>query len=108
EEQRVNVVIDFVDPELAARGLGDGYRVEVRVIVWEREDALQVPTSSLFRSGEDWAVFTIVDGRASLRRVEIGQRTGLQAELLAGLEESDPVILYPSDEIADGTAVAPR
>ena len=64
EEQRVNVVIDFVDPGDAARALGDSYRVEVRIVVWEEPDVLKVPAGSLFRRGEEWAVFVIDGGRA--------------------------------------------
>ena len=51
EEQRVNVVIDFVDPRERRASLGDGFRVEVRIVVWEKADAITVPTSSLFRIG---------------------------------------------------------
>ena len=35
EEQRVNVVLDFADPATAWAALGDAYRVEVRVVIWE-------------------------------------------------------------------------
>jgi HlyD family secretion protein len=62
EEQRVNVVIDFDGPDLGAHKLGDGYRVEVAIIIWERDGVLKVPTSALFRIGDDWAVFAIRDG----------------------------------------------
>ena len=60
EEQRVNVVLDFVEPSPAARAaLGDGYRVEVRVVMWESPSVLKVPTSALFRHGEQWAVYVM-------------------------------------------------
>ncbi len=108
EEQRVNVVIDFDDPREAWDVLGDGYRVEVRVVVWEREDVVKVPTSALFRSGDAWAVFAVADGKAAERAVEIGQRNGLEAEVLSGLGEGDPVIVHPSDSIADGVAIEER
>ena len=35
EEQRVNVILDFVDPKDAWAALGDAYRVEVRIVLWE-------------------------------------------------------------------------
>ena len=109
EEQRVNVVIDFDDVEQAAEYLGDAYRVEVRVITWESEDTLKVPTSSLFRDDDgDWAVFTLVEGKALERRVQIGQRNGLEAQVLSGLVEDDPVIVHPSDDVANGVEVVPR
>ena len=107
EEQRVNVIIDFVDREQAA-SLGDGYRVEVRIVTWEAPDALKVPTGCLFRTGDDWSVFSVIDGKAVLRRVEIGQRNGLEAEVLSGLSEYDLVILHPSDDIVEGAPIVPR
>ena len=79
EEQRVNVVIDFEDVRGAWEALGDGYRVEVRAVIWEENDVLKVPTSSLFRDGDDWAVYTVTRDTAALTHVEIGQRNGLEA-----------------------------
>ena len=108
EEQRVNVIIDFDDPEQAAGYLGDGYRVEIRIVTWETDDTLKIPTSSLFRTGDDWSVFTVVEGRAVLRRVEIGQRNGLEAQILSGLSVDDPLIIHPSDDVADGVRIMPR
>lgn len=108
EEQRVNVIIDFADSREAWEALGDGFRVEVRVVIWEKEAILKAPTSSLFRHGESWAVFAVENGKAVLREIEIGQRNGLEAELLSGLEEGARVIVHPGDNIADGVAVTER
>lgn len=106
EEQRVNVVIDFVDREQAARDLGDGYRVEVRIVIWESENALKVPTGSLFRgTNGEWSVFAVVDGHAEERSVEIGQRNGLEAEVISGLSESEAVITHAGDDVQDGVEV---
>ena len=107
EEQRVNVVIDFEDVHEAWETLGDAYRVEVRVVIWEG-DVLKTPTSSLFRRGQDWAVYTVRDGTATLRLVEVGQRNSLEAEVLTGLERGEQVIVHPSDAIDDGIAVVAR
>jgi HlyD family secretion protein len=108
EEQRVNVIIDFDDPFEAWKRLGDGYRVEVRVIVWQSEGVLRIPTSSLFRRGEDWAVFVVEDGRARLRRVEVGRRNGVQAQVLKGIDEGEVVIIHPSDTLEEGSRVTAR
>ena len=108
EEQRVNVIIDFEDSRQAGEVLGDGYRVEVRIIIWEREDVIKVPTSSLFRRGDQWAVFKVEEGRAVLQTIEIGQRNGLEAEVLSGLSSSGQVIVHPSDSISNGVEVTSR
>jgi len=63
EEQRVNVVLDFVDPAAAWAALGDAYRVEVRIVIWEAAAVQKVPTSALFRQGEKWAVYTDPKGQ---------------------------------------------
>jgi HlyD family secretion protein len=108
EEQRVNVVMDFDDPLEAWSALGDNYRVEVRIVVWEGRSELQVPTSSLLRRGDDWAVFVVEGSRARLRTVVIGRRNGQAAQVLSGLREGERVVLHPSDTITDGSRVAPR
>ena len=108
EEQRVDVVIDFDDPLEAWRALGDGYRVEVRVVIWEAQNVLRVPASSLVRDGEGWAAFRVDGKKARLVRLEVGWRTGLLAELRSGLDVGEQVVLYPPHEIADGVSVEPR
>ncbi len=105
EEQRVNVVIDFVDPP---GPLGDAYRVEARIIVWEAKDALKVPASALFLHGQSWAVFAVENGRARLKTVEIGHRNASEAEVRAGIGEGQMVILHPTNQIQDGLRVEPR
>ncbi len=102
EEQRVNVVGDFVS---GAGGLGDGYRVEVRVVVWQSESALRVPGSALYRTGSDWRAFVIERGRAVSRMVQVGHRTNTEAEILGGLKEGERVILYPGDRVSEGVRV---
>jgi HlyD family secretion protein len=107
EEQRVNVVIDFEDPPDRRPGLGDAYRVEARIVVWESADALQVPTGALFRHADHWAVFVLEHGRAVQRDVDIGRRNAESAQVLSGLTDGELVIVYPSDKIHRGVRVTP-
>ena len=106
EEQRVNVVIDITDPPEIWSGLGDGFRVETRVVVWESEDELKTPTGALFRRGDDWAVFAVEGGRAALRPIEVGERNAQEAQVLSGLAPGEQVVVYPSDSLSDGSKVA--
>jgi HlyD family secretion protein len=108
EEQRVWVIVALTAPRADWSRLGDGYRVNARFVLWEAEDVLQVPTSSLFRHGEGWAVLRAVDGRARLTPVEIGRRGALRTELRRGLEIGAAVIVHPDRELADGTRVERR
>ena len=120
EEQRVFVVADITgnseagmqgsgqqeSQQLGARSrLGDGYRVVARFIVWEGDDVLQVPSSALFRSDGGWAVFVATDGEAVQRAVQVGHRSGLQAEITSGLDEGERVITHPDDAIEDGASI---
>ncbi len=108
EEQRVNVIIDFADIPAAAQSLGDGYRAEIRITVWDQPDVLKVPLGSLFRRGSAWAVFVVRQGRAHVQEVEVGQRNGEDAQIVRGASVGDVVVLYPPDTLADGTRVAIR
>ncbi|HYR06517.1 MAG TPA: hypothetical protein VEQ60_02035, partial [Longimicrobium sp.] len=91
------------DPEAP---LGEGYRVEARIVTWEGTNVLKVPLSALFRHGSGWAVFVADAGRARLRPVLLAHRGQEEAEVLRGLRGGESVILYPSDDIADGVRVA--
>jgi HlyD family secretion protein len=105
EEQRVRVIADLVSPPEAWQRLGDGYRVEARFVVWEREDALTVPSSALFRRDDGWAVFVVEDGRARFRSIRLGQGSGLYSEVLDGLSAGEEVIVHPGDSVDAGVRV---
>ncbi len=108
EEQRVNTIIRFDDSKPAQVGLGHGFRVEARIIVWENNDTLIVPSSALFRERQNWAVFLVEHDIAKLRQVEIGHNNGVQAQVVKGLKSGDRVILYPASGLNDGMRVAQR
>jgi HlyD family secretion protein len=108
EEQRVNVIIEFEDPRKAWEALGDGYRVEVRVVTWQGSGVVKVPGSALFRQGNGWAVFLVRDRRAELRSVEVGHRGELEAEIRSGLAPADTVIVHPPEDLEPGAKVKQR
>jgi HlyD family secretion protein len=104
EEQRVNVVIDFTDPA-AARELGDGYRVEARITVWQADGVVMAPVGALFRQDSGWAVFVAEEGRARLQRIEIGQRNAEAAQVISGLNAGQAVVLHPPDTLIDAARI---
>lgn len=108
EEQRVNAVIDFTGDQTPREKLGHGFRVNIRAVVWENDNALKAPASAIFRTGEEWTVFKVENGRARLTTIETGQSNGLDTEITSGLSEGDDIILYPGNRLADGTSVKPR
>lgn len=103
EEQRANVVLDFVD---SSEKLADAYRVEVRVITWQGASVLKVPSGALFRTGRDWEVFKIENGRARRTPVQVGHRGAFETEIVAGVKAGDVLIVHPSSEIEDGVRVS--
>jgi HlyD family secretion protein len=108
EEQRVLVIVDFTSPPDVWQGLGDGFRLDASFIIWEGKDVPQVPESALFRKGDGWAVFAIEDNRAKLREVKVGRRSGIAAEIIAGIPEGSTVITHPDDAVRDGAKVRKR
>jgi HlyD family secretion protein len=102
EEQRVNVIGDLVEP---AGGLGDAYRVEVRVVLWRGANVVTVPASAIYRSAGGWETFVVESGRARRRVVTIGHRGAFDVEVVSGLAPGEVVIRQPSDRISDGVRV---
>ncbi|MGB5711804.1 MAG: HlyD family efflux transporter periplasmic adaptor subunit [Waterburya sp.] len=117
EEQRVNVIADFVDPktplDVVRSGLSDGYRVETRTVVWSGENVLVIPLSAIFRceSGNNrvvsntWCTFVVENDRAQKRQIEVSQRSDFEAVVQAGLQVREKVILYPTEQMRSGTKV---
>lgn len=105
EEQRVYVIADFVDAAAARPTLGDGYRVEARIVRWSADDVLRVPAGALFQRDGAWQAFVIEGGRARLRAVQVGQSNGIDTQITGGLEHGERVIVYPGDRVKDGSRV---
>ncbi len=105
QEQRVNVLADLITPPEQRRNLGDNFRVEARIIVWEAAQALKVPAGALFRRGQNWAAFVVSKGHAQWRQVKTGRSSGAETQVAEGLKEGEEVILYPGDRIQDGLRV---
>jgi HlyD family secretion protein len=105
DEQRVNVVIDPGESCEGWTHMGDRFRVEVRVVVWESADVLSVPVASLVRDGDRWSVFVVRDGRARRVPVDVGRQNDVDAQILAGLAGDETVIVYPGESVDDDVKV---
>lgn len=108
EEQRVTVRLDLIEARERWRRLGHGYRVEPHIVLWESNEVLRVPQSALFRDHEDWAVFVAMQGRARLRKVQLGRENGAHAQVLGGLAAGERIVVHPNDRIADRVRIAER
>lgn len=106
EEQRVNILVDFVSPRDRWASLGEAYRLDAHIQVYRNDTALRLPTGALFRSGAQWSVYAVgSNGRAQRVPVRIDHRGPLFAEVLGGVSEGTRVVMYPGDNIADGVRV---
>lgn len=137
EEQRVRVLIDITSPQAEWQGLGDGYRVSVRIVTLSEAKAVQVPVSAVFplpdsassatlagpataasassidsRAGAGvpprHAVFVVDEGRARQTAVVLGARNGNVAWIHSGIATGQQVIAYPPATVRDGLRVAAR
>jgi HlyD family secretion protein len=108
EEQRVNVIVDFLQPSEVLGRLGDGYALETKIVVWSGSNIVKVPSASLFRLNHGWGVYVVDNGHARLREVKVGHTDGRETEVVEGLTVDEKVVLYPSDRVTDSGRVRPR
>ena len=105
DEQRVTVILRLTGTPEPMAGLGHGFRVTARIVVWKEDAVLTIPVGALFRDGPDWATYVLREGRARLQRLTLGARNDQLAEVIEGLSAGDQVILRPSDLVMDDVAV---
>lgn len=102
EEQRVDVILDVTGSAPTWNRVGDGYRVDARILVQRMRDALLVSTGALFREAGEWTAFVVVDGRAARRSVRLKAYGPAQSAVKSGLQEGDLVIEQPSEQLQPG------
>lgn len=127
EEQRVNVIVEITSPPELWQGLGDGYRVGVRIVTRSESRVLKVPVSAVFPlpgsaapgsavpsppgagpAALAHAVFVFEGGRARLRPVRLQARNASEAWIADGLADGAEVIVYPPAAVSDGARVSAR
>lgn len=105
EEQRVWVIVDLTSPRETWTGLGDGYRVEVKIVVDQTDQATVLPVGALFRRGDAWNVFVVEEGRVLLREIQVARLSQRVAAIAQGVGSGDIVVVYPPAALADGSNV---
>jgi HlyD family secretion protein len=107
EEQRTNVILQFDSQPEGALQAHD-YRVDARVVIDEAKNAVRVPLGALFRRSEQWALYKVVDDRATLTEVTVAQSDDRYRAVTSGVVEGDTVIVFPGNAIKDGVKVKAR
>lgn len=108
EEQRVRVILSFIDPYEKWQALGHGFRVEAGIVIDEAIQVIKIPLSSLFREQGKWSVFKVDGNSVVLQQVEIGRKNDLEAEVLSGLSIAERVIVHPAVELSNGSRIESR
>jgi RND family efflux transporter MFP subunit len=86
--------------------LKPGFFAEVTLATETRKGAIVVPEGAIQASERGFVVYAVSGGKASLRPVQIGLRTGDGiVEILSGVKPGDSVVIEGSDRLADGVSV---
>jgi HlyD family secretion protein len=108
EEQRVNAVIDITSAPTEWHTLGDGFKVDVRLLVEVVEKATKVPVSAIFPMGARSGIFVLDNGRARLQDITVQARNGIEAWVKTDLPVGSAIIIYPDTKLKDKDRVKPR
>ena len=85
--------------------LKPGMFVRVAVTLANRPNAIIVPEQSIWPQGRDTFVFRVMDGKAVLTKIEIGNRQPGQVEVMSGLAPNDVVVTEGQIKLRDGAPV---
>jgi membrane fusion protein (multidrug efflux system) len=95
----------FVNPDGKLR---PGMSARVRIVLSNSAAALVVPEQAIVPMGEQKNVFTVVQGKARLVPVTLGERQPGVVQVTSGLKDGDVVITSGLQKIGDGAPVAPN
>ena len=85
--------------------LKPGMFVRVALTMTTRPNAITVPEEALWPQGKDNFVFKVVDGKAILTKVELGNRRPGEVEINQGLSPGDIVVTEGQIKLRDGAPV---
>src|SRR6202043_1183089 len=71
------------------------------------KDAVVVPTAAVFKNAEgaEYVVLAGSDEKAHQKKVQVGIRSGDEAQIVAGINQGDPVITSGGYALPDGTQI---
>jgi HlyD family secretion protein len=108
EEQRVPVIVDLDEPREKWAALGDGFRLEAKIVIEDKRDVLRAPIGAFFRHRDGWATYATAEGRAHLVPVQLGAKSDADVEIIQGLAQNDTVIVHAGEKVAEGVKVTAR
>jgi HlyD family secretion protein len=104
EEERTEVRIRLLDRIPLQLG-GNEFHLDAVIEVSTTPGALLIPIGSVFRDGDQWAVYRFEAGIARKARFQAGARSEGRQVVLSGLEEGAEILNFPGDRIRDGVRI---
>lgn len=83
-----------------------GMSASVAIRARSTEPAIVAPSAALVRRGDGYAVFVDDGGKAAVREVALGRRSGVRVELLSGLAEGERLVISALTRLRPGSPVA--
>lgn len=99
-----SILVRALLPNAAGR-LRPGLFARVALVVERQENAMLVPERALVPFGDDQFVFRVVEGKAAMTPVTLGERQGDEVKILDGLSPDDLIITDGLMKIRDGAPV---
>ena len=85
--------------------LRPGMFARVNLIVDRRENAITIPEEAIWPQGDKAYVYRIIDGKAALTGIELGERFQGKVEVRSGLAADEMIVASGHMKIRDGSAV---
>jgi membrane fusion protein, multidrug efflux system len=105
DEAARNITLRATLPNRTGK-LRPGLFARVSLIVARHENAVLIPERSLMPMAEDQFVFRVVDEKAVMTKVVLGERVGNEVEIVEGLKAGDSVVTDGVLKIRDGSPVS--
>lgn len=91
--------------ELSTTTLARGKSVTLMIPASAPRETLTIPKDALVQNAAGWIVYTVIDGKAQPRRVEIGDASGTNIEVTSGLKAGDTVVIRGNERLRPGQPV---
>jgi len=85
--------------------LRPGMFARVNVLLETRPNAIVIPEQAIWPQGREAFVYRVVDGKASLTKIELGVRRPGEVEVIHGLASNDVVVTDGQIKLKDGAPV---
>jgi membrane fusion protein (multidrug efflux system) len=85
--------------------LRSGMFARVTLLVDEQQDVIMVPETALMPVGQDHFVYRVVNDKAVMTKVKVGQRRQGRVEVMEGLAKDATIVIEGAVKLRDGAAV---